>query len=691
MQSISATKYVAAPSSCFSEQHVTHAVCVVLSPHSLGSGVVVPESFGGGETVASGEPASSFPGDAVSAGFVSVTVPGSFFADEHADTTARIARAHEKVREDCMVCSTRVLAVSSDRRKRRPRLISRLNPQHLGYAPPTMRLGISAAVLASTLAWNSLAAAQPRARTETVAVPPVRGTVTEDEGRRLTTLIRDQVDAAGFQALRVDRPELSGDALLETVVVSDPNGCFVKTSVKSARGAAGEATATCDGTPGMPMNAQVRIAVSRSVQNALATLPSPGTAQVVPVPTPLPDPPPVEPTPAESNPVATDPTSTPVVEPTGPNDAYVFEPGVNLKTRTFYGLGHMVLGEDDTERFYGVFSLTAAHNDMGRFHGVLQLAFGHNETKHFVGGASFGFFNTTKEHFSGLAYVALGKNEGERMIGVVQATPGLTKMKSFGGVVQVSGAQLTKEFIGIAQVGGLTATKAFAGVVQAGGVAYSGKEFGGALQAGVATYVYKGKLHAIAQAATVNFVNGEVRGGAQVGAANLYGQMRGGAQIGVVNLIGTKDLGTLWSRHEERESPSFQGGIQVSTWNALDGSFEGGAQLAGFNFTKGNFSGVLQAGAMNLDEHDFAGVFQLGAVNVVYDAFAGVAQIGVLDFAEKVQAAQIGGFNNGGDVRGAQIGVFNSARTLVGIQLGLVNWVRDRSFLPVVPVMNLGW
>jgi hypothetical protein len=63
----------------------------------------------------------------------------------------------------------------------------------------------------------------------------------------------------------------------------------------------------------------------------------------------------------------------------------------------------------------------------------------------------------------------------------------------------------------------------------------------------------------------------------------------------------------------------------------------------------------------------------------------------VLDFAEKVQAAQIGGFNNGGDVRGAQIGVFNSARRLVGIQLGVVNWVRDRSFLPVVPVMNLGW
>ncbi|MBS2014484.1 MAG: hypothetical protein JST00_16480 [Deltaproteobacteria bacterium] len=553
----------------------------------------------------------------------------------------------------------------------------------------TSLLGVSALLVVSL--GSSRAAAQTR-RAETIAVPPVRGTVTEDEGRRLTALIRDQVEAAGFQALAVGRPDPTGDALLETIVVSDPNGCYVKTNVARPRGGTRETSATCDGTAGVPMNAQVRIAVARSVESALSTLSSSVTPPPqVPITTPpvVPDPPPVPPVP--SAPVAVDPPQPDVAPPAEPSDAYVFEPGVNLKTKTFYGLGHMVLGEDETTRFYGVFSLTAAHNDMDHFYGALQLAFGHNETKRFTGGVAFGFFDTTKEQFTGLAHLSLAKSEGGRVVGVVQATPGYTRMKSFGGVAQVSGAQLVKEFVGIAQVGGLSASKTFAGVAQVGVVAYSGKELGGGLQAGVVTYVHRGNLNAIAQAATANFVDGEVRAGVQLGVANVFGRMRGGMQLGVMNFIGTDDLGTLWARHSARGEPSFQGGLQLSTWNALDGSFEGGAQLAGFNFTKGSFAGVLQAGAVNLDEHDFAGVLQIAAVNVVYDAFSGVAQVGAASFAEKVRAAQVGLLNNGGEVHGAQIGVFNSARTLAGVQLGVVNWVRERSFLPVVPVMNLGW
>ena len=65
-------------------QHVTHAVCEVVSPHSLGSGAPGPESFAGGVVGASGVPASPCPGAAVSAGFVSVTGAVASFDEEHA-------------------------------------------------------------------------------------------------------------------------------------------------------------------------------------------------------------------------------------------------------------------------------------------------------------------------------------------------------------------------------------------------------------------------------------------------------------------------------------------------------------------------------------------------------------------------------------------------------------------------------
>lgn len=125
-----------------------------------------------------------------------------------------------------------------------------------------MRLSVLA--FAGVLLVPSLAAAQPVARSvETISVPPVLGTVTDAESMRLTGLVRNQVDAAGFTSLAAARPELTGDALLETIVVADAQGCDVDATLRTKSGTPLRGHTTCDAASGKNVAAQVTSAVTR--------------------------------------------------------------------------------------------------------------------------------------------------------------------------------------------------------------------------------------------------------------------------------------------------------------------------------------------------------------------------------------------------------------------------------------------
>jgi hypothetical protein len=537
---------------------------------------------------------------------------------------------------------------------------------------------------------SSAAAAQPVARgVETISVPPVQGTVNDAESARLTTMVRSQVDAAGFTTLAAPRPELTGDALLETIVVADGQGCDVQTTLRTAFGPPIRGHATCEGGSDKPITAQVPGAVTRAVANVLSSLPSASGSAPVPVPPPpppdsIPETPPTPPPPA---PVAVPPPPAP------PGDAYVFETGINMRSRSFSGLGHIVANEDETGKFNGVFMITAVKNDTERFSGAFQFALGKNVSKRFYGGVSLGLITNHADKFTGIVQVGGRLSEAGTFAGVAQITPGMNEAKSFAGLVQLGGFNLSRELVGIAQIGAVNATKnRFAGVAQLGVVNYARKEFAGLAQIGLMNAGDHAKVRVLTQVSALNLVESEVQTALQVGVANGAGSFRGGAQIAVVTIAGNRGLSSLTDRQVQHDHADFEGGVQLGVFNATFGPFEGGAQLGAVNLAKSGFAGGLEIAALaNVNEASFAGALMIAPLNIVYDEFAGMAQIGAASFAENVQGTQIGVLNVAGEVRGAQIGVFNRTRVLKGLQLGLVNWVADRDTLPVLPVMNLGW
>lgn len=567
------------------------------------------------------------------------------------------------------------------------------------YAPASMRhlpIVVAVAVLLASESIEGGAFAQtaqtaPVARSvETISVPPIQGTVSDVEGARLTGLVRSQVESAGFTALAARGPDLTGDAVLETVVVADPQGCDVQTTLRTAFGTPLRGHSTCDASSGQPAAAaQVSAAVTQAVATVLSGLPNAkNITPVVPVPVP-----PVPP----SDPIAQPPPSSPPLPPPPPpppTNGYAFETGINVHTATFSGLGHLVANEDDTARFNGVFMITAVKNDTGRFNGVVQLALGKNAAKEFRGGFAVGLLtNHIKDRFVGIAQMGIRLSETHKFTGVAQLTVGMNEANEFAGVTQVGAFNLARKFTGVAQIGGVNATKdKFAGVGQIGLGNYTRHDFAGLTQLGLVNAGDNTRVHVFVQAGAANLIDMETQAALQIGVANGAGAFRGGFQIGAVNINGRQNVDRLLDRKVETHNADFEGGLQLGVFNATFAKFEGGAQIGAVNAVKSGFEGGLEIAALaNVDEASFSGAFQIAPVNIVYDDFAGAAQIGGANFAENVQGAQVGLSNIAGEVHGAQIGVFNRTRVLEGIQLGLLNWVADRDTLPILPVMNLGW
>lgn len=553
-----------------------------------------------------------------------------------------------------------------------------------------MRL-LSIVLAAAAVTVSSEVGAQPVARgVETISVPPVQGTVNEADSARLTSAVRAQVDAAGFTSLAAQRPELTGDALLETVVVADAQGCDVQTTLRTATGAPLRGHAICDSSSGQPIPGQVTSAVTQAVGSLLSSLPS---ASGRTVPPPPPPPPPSDPVAAEPPPPPPPPGVAVPLPPAEPGDAYVFETGINIHSKSFAGLGHIVAHQDKTGRFNGVFMLTAVKNETGRFSGALQFAFGNNVATQFYGGLGIGLILNKAEKFAGVAQVGGRISEAERFAGVAQLTVGMNRANHFAGVAQVGCVNIAHEFVGIAQIGPFNGSKRkFTGVAQVGLMNYARHHFAGLAQIGLWNAGDHASVSVLAQVSAANLVEKEVQTALQVGVANGVGSFRGGAQIALVTIAGNGSLSRLFDRDVRRDRSDFEGGIQLGAFNATFGPFEGGAQVGAANLAKSGFSGALQVAALaNVSEASFAGALQLAPLNIVYDDFAGMAQIGAASFAENVQGTQIGALNVAGEVRGVQIGVFNRTRVLKGVQLGVVNWVADRSMLPVLPIMNLGW
>jgi hypothetical protein len=514
-----------------------------------------------------------------------------------------------------------------------------------------------------------------------IAVPPVQGTVGIDDGARLTQAVRQQVARAGYALVPTDRVELAGaDAVLETMVVADGQGCTVRASLRAGTSVApSESSATCSNDPSQTSEQQIGDALSRAVSGSLATAQSSGAPIAVePPPAPPPPPAPLPPPPP----------------PKTPGDAYVFETGIDLETRSFAGLGHIVAGTDETKTFRGAFALTVVRNDIHDFSGGLAFAFGKNDVHRFRGGLSMGLLTNEADDVAGFAQIGLRKSEARsRFTGVAQVSVGWNDARRFAGVSQLALVNISREFTGVAQVGlGNVAHHGFAGGAQIGVVNYGGHELAGAGQFGVVNVHVDGTQRALVQAALIgNVVERETQSGLQIAPFDLFGRFKGGAQIGFVNLLGTKSPGDYFDRKGGRRRADFAGGLELGFLNAAYGNVEGGAQIGVFNVDKSSFLGMMQVGALtNVVDGDVEAATQIGAVNIVHERFAGFAQIGGANTSHAMDGVQVGIANFAGEAHGVQIGVFNRASSLKGVQIGLLNVIADRETLPVLPIANLG-
>jgi hypothetical protein len=545
---------------------------------------------------------------------------------------------------------------------------------------------VVALTVASRAEAQPIAVAPEAVQVKRIEIGPVTGTVSGALESSLPKMLRTQAAQSGFQIVAS-----GGDAVLETMIVADDDGCTVRSTLKvRASGNVTDAAVGC--RPARTRDEQIATAVREATSGVLVlarTQPAPIAKGAPGPPPPLPPPPPASPTAA--------------------GNGWVFEASpVNLRTAKFAGLGHMAVGTDETDRFRGVFALTIVHAQIDDFSGVLDFAFGKNESKTFRGGLAVGLLTNQVDDFSGVAEFGLRKNETKRFAGVAQIAVGESQADHFAGVLQFAALSKADDAAVVVQSGFVCVTKQFAGVAQACAVNAAAHDFAGIVQIGIGNASFDGTLRAGAQIGVLNFVEREAQAGAQIGAANLFGRYRGPAQIGVFNLDGSKrPEDFIFGSFTGNGGADFEGGVQVGVWNATYHSFEGAVQAGGLNVTRASFRGGAQVGLLfDYVRGDFEGAFELGPGNMVLGKFMGFAQIGggnlvgslmgsqiglTNNALEEMRGAQIGVINVAHDARGLQLGVFNRARKLTGLQLGVVNWIADRDTLPVLPVANAGF
>lgn len=516
-------------------------------------------------------------------------------------------------------------------------------------------------------------AAQPGQGVRSVAVPPVQGTVSNEEGARLTERVRRRVAASGLTVVPTETIELAGaDAILEALVVSSGEDCSLRVSSHvGASGPSKQFDAGCTNASEEVRGAELERLVGASITELVSR--------------------PTGETPPPSTPPVT-PTAVPEA-PREKGNAYVFETGIDLETKAFAGLGHMVAGTDTTEHFRGAFALTVVHNEIHTFDGGLAFAFGKNEIETFHGAFAVGLLTNEVREFGGVAQVGLRKNAADgKFTGVTQVAVGWNEARRFVGVGQFAVVNIARDFTGVLQLGIHNhVAKGFTGGFQIAPSNYDRGDVQAIGQIGLYNHVRRGNVRGVVQlAGLANLAEHEAQLALQLSPVNMTRTFKGAFQIGLTNFLGTKAPGDYFEDREPSNDADFSGALQLGLWNGAMRNVEIGAQVGFYNVDKSSVMGMLQAGAINGVSKNAELAFQIGGVNVVKERFSGFLEVGVVSSAGVMQGAQLGVANFGGDVRGVQIGVLNSAKSLRGLQLGLLNIGGEGAIVPVLPIFNLG-
>jgi hypothetical protein len=109
-----------------------------------------------------------------------------------------------------------------------------------------------------------------------------------------------------------------------------------------------------------------------------------------------------------------------------------------------------------------------------------------------------------------------------------------------------------------------------------------------------------------------------------------------------------------------------------------------GLDLGIANWTTANCKG-LQYGIIGDCEGTFTG-WQANFINIS-SGFEGF-QSGLYNGADKCHGFQWGWINNTKSMRGFQLAFVNLTEQMNGLQIGIVNVIRDKSSLPILPIVN---
>lgn len=515
-------------------------------------------------------------------------------------------------------------------------------------------------------------AAQPGQGVRSVAVPPVQGTVSNEESARLTERVRRRVAASGLTVVPTETIELGGaDAIIETLVISSGEDCSLRVSSHvGASGPSKQFDAGCTNASEDVRSAELERLVGASITE-LVSRPVAQTPETPPTP----------------------PPAQAVEPPKEKGHAYVFETGIDVETKTFAGLGHMVAGTDSTDHFRGAFALTVVHNEIHKFDGGLAFAFGKNEIERFHGGLAVGLLTNEVRDFSGIAMVGLRKNAADgKFTGVTQVAVGWNEARRFVGVGQVAIVNISRDFTGVFQLGIHNhAAKGFTGGFQIAPSNYDRGDVFAIGQVGLYNHVRRGNVRGLTQlGGLANLAEHEAQLALQLSPVNMTKTFKGAFQVGLANFLGTKAPYDYFEDRDPSNEADFSGALQLGLWNGAMRNVEVGAQIGFYNVDKSSVMGMLQAGAINGVSKDADLAFQIGAVNVVKERFSGFLELGVVSTAKEMLGAQVGVANFGGEVRGVQIGVLNSAKSLRGVQIGVLNIGGEGAIVPVLPIFNLG-